>query len=356
MEHTLHRRQLLVVLPLLAVTLMGQGCAIRVKRGPSDGGVYRSADGGSTWEQKVFVGVSKKTTITISNLDVARLAVSPADARLVLAVAGAGGVYATGNEGDSWQQVFKQSVQAVAFHPQERDTWYVASTNRVYRTDDAGGSWRELYLETTPEAAISDIAVDQTKPETIYAVTTKGVFLMSDDEGLTWQKRYAFPSGIVKAFINPRDTRILYAAAATGALWRSADKGETWADLSERIRDTAEVKRFGGYQAMQFIPGRPDALLYATSYALFRSFNSGADWEVVPLVTPPGAVTITGLACDPASEQNVWYAAGAALYRTKDAGLSWETLRLPSTRSATALTAHPTDSSIMYLGFTRTKK
>lgn len=341
--------------PMFVVVLMGAGCVVSLSSSVSDGGVYRSADAGTTWEQAVFVAQSNKKTITISSLNVSQLVVSPVDTKVILAVVGASGLYGTANSGDSWQQVFRQGTQAVAVHPTERGVWYVASGNQILRTTDTGGSWQELYLEGTPQAIITDVAIDPTRPTTVYGVTSKGVLLVSDDEGVTWQKKYVFPTGVSRVIINPRDTRVLYVAAPVGEVWRSSDRGENWENVTDVLRKQTEVRRSGAYKAFAFLPNRPDAFLLATSYGLFRTYNSGRDWEQIKLVTSSDSVTITTLVVDPSSEQNIFYTADATLYRTKDAGSTWETIRQPSSRSATALTTNPTDGNILYLGFTRAK-
>ena len=343
----------LMLLVLLAFTLAGVSCSVGVGSTITDGGVYRSSDQAKTWKQIVYVGQSGKKVVTIANLNVRSLAVSPIDTATVYAVAGDNGLYQTTNAGEVWQQVFRGTgVQALALHPRLRDVMYLAAGNRIYRTTNGAKDWQGVYFETTADVAVTDLAIDILNPKVLYAGTSKGSLIKSDDEGASWQPVYFFKQRVAKVEVNPRDSKVLYVAQPNGSLWRSADAGGTWTEVSLGIRDQLK-KTYGSYKALAFLAGRPDAVIYATQYGLFRSLASGTVWEEVKLVTPPNAVGITALVTSPTKEQDIFYATLSTFYRSSDSGASWETLPLPSKRQPTALVLNPSDLQVMYLGFSK---
>ncbi len=74
-------------------------------------------------------------------------------------------------------------ISAVAFDPDDPDTFYLAAGSGVLRTMDGGKSWRLVTGWDVTEA--QDVVVDPNAPERVYAATAYGIW-RSRDRGQTW--------------------------------------------------------------------------------------------------------------------------------------------------------------------------
>jgi uncharacterized repeat protein (TIGR01451 family) len=162
-----------------------------VYAGTTEAGVWTSNNGGSNWS---------KSTAGISALDagVYALLVDPANPAIVYA-GGPGGVWQTSNSGGSWTQIGSAAngltspdVRAFAFDPAHN---LYAGTNGggVFKLPNGGGSWTQLPLPTTSgqfpniDALATNPAVPPASPATIYAgsMSATGLYV-SLDGGSTW--------------------------------------------------------------------------------------------------------------------------------------------------------------------------
>ena len=174
-------------------------------------GVYKSTDGGVTWEHK---GPSEVGVVS-------KLLVHPTQSNIVY-MASMGtpyyedehrGIYKSTDSGESWEQILFLSTQAgissLVFHPDFPDTLYAAgwdrirnnqvsivsgSHARIYRSFDGGENWTEL-AGGLPGGNLSRSAVDVSlsNPAVLYAsfvdpgpMEFEGVY-RSDDYGDSWE-------------------------------------------------------------------------------------------------------------------------------------------------------------------------
>lgn len=174
-------------------------------------GVYKSSDGGLTWDHK---GPSEVGVVS-------KLLVHPSQPNIVY-MASMGtpyyednhrGIYKSIDGGESWEQILFLSSQAgissLVFHPEFPDTLYAAgwdrirnnqvsivsgSHARIYRSFDGGANWTEL-SGGLPEGELSRSAVDValSNPTVLYASFVdsetqqfEGIY-RSDDYGDSWE-------------------------------------------------------------------------------------------------------------------------------------------------------------------------
>ncbi len=178
----------------------------------STGGVYRTADGGDTWEASNS-GVRAEFLPEGQQYPefgqcVHKIAQDPADAdRLYLQ--NHGGVYRSDDGGAAWSEIGKGLPAdfgfAIATHPRRGGVAYVFPVNdgsdryapgyrcRVYRTEDAGLSWSPLH-DGLPEGNHYGIVLrdalrtDDNDPAGVYFGTRNGEVYASADEGDTWRQ------------------------------------------------------------------------------------------------------------------------------------------------------------------------
>ena len=141
--------------------------------------IYRSQDGGETWETVYEFGQSFAFLGGV--LDFAFDPSSPD--RMVAAVgpfinSGGGGLLLSRDGGRTWPEtrLLGVDVMDLLVDPSRDGTLYAASDNAgVFVSDDAGETWTSLSNGLGP-ASIRDLSVDPGHPETLYAATGSGLW------------------------------------------------------------------------------------------------------------------------------------------------------------------------------------
>jgi hypothetical protein len=178
----------------------------------STGGVYRTSDGGSSWSP-ANKGIKAEFMPGERNYPefgqcVHKVARDPIDPdRLFLQ--NHGGVYRSDDGGDSWQDIAPGLPSEFGFamitHPHATNTafnfpiadagarWPVDGKARVCRTTDGGESWEQLGEGALPDgfyAAVMRDAMCADDHETagLYFGGRNGAVWCSPDEGSTWQE------------------------------------------------------------------------------------------------------------------------------------------------------------------------
>jgi len=176
----------------------------------SAGGVYRTDDGGTTWQ-------ARNNGVRVMFLPEKYPEFGQCVHKIVLHesrperlfLQNHWGLYRSDNLGDSWQDIARGVPSdfgfAMLMHPHDADCVYIVPVEsdefrctpdghlRVYRTRNAGGSWEALdrglpqkgAYETVLRDAMSSDSLD---PAGIYFGTRSGTVYGSRDEGKSWKK------------------------------------------------------------------------------------------------------------------------------------------------------------------------
>jgi photosystem II stability/assembly factor-like uncharacterized protein len=304
----------------------------RVYLGSEAGGVWRSDNGGRTW-QSTAQGLPGGQSSSITALAVAR---RPGT---VFAGTEANGVFKSVDGGASWTPANHGlpggAVQALTLAPSDPRTLYVSLLYGIFRSTDGGASWTPAGAPGPAEAPITGLAVDPRDPLTTYAGGRTGLFKTTDG-GAHWDPLGNFPESEVGALaIDPTRSGTVYAGAIatgtdTGGVLRSADGGETWQSRSLGIPGLDTLAVAGD-------PRSPGLLAAGTNGAgLFVRRPGTTLWERSPLgFTPAPAlepgVIVPQLLFSPRGAAEALYATVSpyTLARSTDGGLSFSAIPSP---------------------------
>jgi len=346
-------------LALLAASLLlvGQGCIQITGAGGSAGtagGVFRSTDRGSSWQQKssiAAVGAAR----SFSGINIVTLAFDPSDKKALYAGT-EGGLFFSYDGADSWQgsgALGAVNVTSVAVSPSDKCVIFAGTGNKVMRTDDCARSWTNVYFDPRAGTRITSVKIDFFNAGNVFAATSQGDFLKSTDSGASWSPIHRFDNEIRQVVMSAADSRVMYVATRNKGLWKTVDGGATWTDLSPGMGDFA-----GALDNMIVVEdvAKGGSLVVASNYGLLRSIDGGTTWKPVTLLTPPGSTVIYSLALSPKDSNFLAYGTASTLYRSVDGGAKWTTSKLPSARAATTLLMDPTNDSTIYMGTTLIKQ
>jgi len=290
----------------------GRSCAVSGVRGrpflwyfgATGGGVWRTQDGGTTWEN-----VSDKDFKTGS---VGSIAVAESDRNVVYVgmgewtvrgnVSHGDGVYKSTDAGTSWTNVGLKGTYQIAkvlVHPRDPELVYVAAQGHAFgpsedrgvlRSSDGGKTWKKvLYVDARTGA--SDLAMDPTNPRILYAGMWEGVrqpwtftsggsgggLFKSTDGGETWKKLAGgLPEGVVGkvgvAVSGTQPGRVwAFVEAERGGIFKSEDGGQKWT----RINGEHKVRERAWYYARIYVDPKNDNLVYVPNVYFHRSVDGG---------------------------------------------------------------------------------
>jgi photosystem II stability/assembly factor-like uncharacterized protein len=198
-------------------------------------GVFESKNAGESWTKRM--DGMKEVLMVVS------LAMDPTQ-RAVLYAGTSGGVYKSVDQAGHWEkvnnglvppQMVKTSralgVTSVLVDPFEPDTVYAATLAGLYKTTDGAKSWVRIG-ESLADQMLIAMVLDQTRKGVVYVAGRDGVH-RSEDGGVTWKTiNEGFATLNVRTLAqSPLDPNLFYAGTNGSWLYKSTDRGETWASL-----------------------------------------------------------------------------------------------------------------------------
>lgn len=328
------------VLALIAVlALTGQGClgtTSSTSTGP-DGGVFRTADGGETWKQLKVLNTGAQQA-SIQNVGIASMAVDPQDPKAVYAGTVLNGIIYSLDGGDSWAPANGLNtgrVNAIAVHPKDKCTVFAARANQIMKTDNCSRDWTQIYFDPRTDKQFTSLLVDWFNPQAMYAGTTDGDIVKSENGGATWRVAYRLDGiKINQLAMDPRDSRIVFAATDRSGLLKSIDGGQSWVQIRN------ELQSFSGANRANIVaidPSVANRVYTVSTYGILQSNDLGNTWTALQLPTPPGSVDMKAFAINPKSSKSLVYATDKAVIWSDDGGATWTPKKLPTSRGAAVL-------------------
>jgi len=312
------------------------------------GGVWKSTDVGATWKP-VFdqQKMSSIGAIAVAESDHNVLYVGTGEACPRGNITYGDGVYKSIDGGATWQNMGlrdTRQIGAVIVNPKNPDIVLVAAlghafgpnTERgVFRTSDGGHTWtRVLYKDADTGAA--DVAFDPANPNIVYASLWQvrrqpwyfssggpgsGLY-KSTDGGQTWQhlEAHGLPAGTLGRIglsVSGGGSGRVYALveAQEGGLYRSDDAGGSWT----RVNSDHRFRQRAWYFSHVFAdPVSPD-VVYVLNTGAFRSADGGRTFDLMP--APHG--DHHGLWIDPQDPRRLINGSDGGTSISVDAGKSW---------------------------------
>ena len=278
-----------------------------------------------------------------------------------------GGVWRTTDGGQTWENIsdgfFGGSIGAIEVAPSDHNTIYVgggectvrgnvSSGSGMWKSDDAGRSWKNIGLLNSRH--IPRIRVHPTNPDILYAAVLGDLYKSTDERGIFRSKdggkhweRIHFVSqdvGAVDLAMDPTNPRILYASfwrvrrspydmssgGAGSGIWKSSDGGDTWIELTHQEGLPKDTLGIIGLAVSPVNPDRVFAIVESETGGVFRSDDAGKKWIKVneDRSLRQRAWYYSRIYAD-TKDADVVYVVNVAYHKSKDGGRTFQSKYAP---------------------------
>jgi hypothetical protein len=105
-------------------------------------------------------------------------------------------------------------------------------------------------------------------------------------------------------------------------LWRSANQGQSWTQLTNLPNTTADITEFA------IAPSNNQVIYVVKSSGIYKTVNAGTTWTTVTGNVPVGSASPQYICIDPTDANNAWvvlsgYSSGNKVYMTTNGGTTW---------------------------------
>jgi len=319
----------------------------------ASGGLWKTPDAGQTW---IPVGDGQFGTssvgameISLSNPDV--MFVGMGEPQMRNNVSWGDGVYKSVDGGEMWTHLGLEETHHIAqirIHPTNPDIVYVAAYGHafgpnpergVFRTRDGGKHWEKVLFKSETAGAI-DLIMNPTNPDELFASIweferkawgpkTGGAesgLWKSADGGDTWTeitRNDGLPEGQhgrIGLTMSAADGNRVYAlidSQTRPGLYRSDDLGEAWTFVSDYFQI---IGRPFYYSHIYANPSNADEL-WCPNNRIFSSRDAGKTWVVEPGVKDD----FHDIWIDPVNANRMIVSCDGGVQVTMTGGLSWST-------------------------------
>ena len=324
----------------------------------ASGGVFKTTDGGSSWEP-----ISDDLPV----LTIGAIAIDPVHPDTIYVGTGEAnahsfswfgmGLFRSTDGGRTWEYIGLEEthyIGRIIVDPTNSQRIWVAGTGSlfgtnpergVYRSTDGGTSW-ELVLSLTDSTAAIDLAIDPTRPDTIYAAMwervrgltyrrsggpSSGIY-RSYDGGDTWvELTNGLPSGSnvgrIGISVCASHPNVIYAiyddrATLTAQVYKSTDGGGTWFRTNDGVIGGIYSSYGWYFGQIRVCPTNPD-LVFVLGIELYRSTDGGASWSEVGSNMH---VDHHAMAFDPTNPSRIFDGNDGGIYFSTNSGATWTKL------------------------------
>ncbi len=348
------------------------------------GGLWRTKDGGQNWapifDDKEFPSIGD---IAISPTDPNTIYVGTGDPNINWYPKLGDGLYRSADGGDTWQHLglsAQRVITKIALHPTNPNIIYAASMGLpfirdnergLFRSLDGGATWQKV-LNVSDQAGIIDLVMDPFNPNVLYAsgwdrvrnnvesVTTgQGAKVFkTTDGGDTWtQLEGGLPTdnksrtGLAISKQTPGLVYAMYVGTdqQLNGIFKSTDAGATW-DTITIVGVEGSLGGFGWYFGKIRVNPTNDEELYLLGVEAWRCYVDLGIWETMNPDWWQYEVHADKHDLEISPSGKFYLATDGGLYRSDNNGGSWSDIENIPTTQFYRVAYNPHEPTLYYGG------
>ncbi len=365
MNQKINKIFLFSLVALMAVSFTGclnlSGSTTKAPEKNNNQGVFKSVDGGKTWEQKVDIEGGG----LIDSVKILSMKMDPQNNNILYLGTTANGLYKSSNGADSWEKITDENgilsenaaVYDIAVEKGNSDIVYIATLNNnrgeLLKTEDGGKSWKQAYIISEQSKPVYAVEIDPKSQNLIYIGTAQGGFIESKNWGREWETITWFDSGVeVKdILIDFWNTSGIILRLSNG-LVKSTDRGGKWEDLGPKVTSSVSGIKVSAINSITMHPANPLIIYITYSNLALVTKDGGNKWEKLNTITP--SKTVIGSV--PQVKQVgiigdiIYYGAGNVLYKSENAGGTWTMYNIPIMGDVRYTISDYANSDVIFVG------
>ena len=279
---------------------------------PYGGGVYKSVDGGASW-QAVNSGLGEDWVYEV--------AIHPTHPNVLYAATHSAGVYKSLDSGANWNAynngLGDLATRELIIDPQTPKTIYAGTWHggSVYKSTDGAATWQSMSSGLSG-AKVFAMTIDPNATQNLYVASYFGGVYQTTNGGASWTPVGLNPDFVYAVAVDPASSTTLYASTAGDGIYKSSDQATTWERSNSGLIATSIT-------SMLVAPGSPP-VLYASVFGggVYKSTDSGESWQVANSGLADKFVNALGM--DTANPLTLYAATNSSgVYKSNDGGDSW---------------------------------
>lgn len=319
--------------------LFFSGCSLQ---GKSDGGTFKSSDGGASFEQKSQIG----ETSSLAKSSILDLEIDPNNSQVIYAGTQSLGILRSTDGGESWIQDMNNytNVEDIVISPDNSNELFITAViggvGKIIKTTDGGVAWKEVFTQRTSGATVLSLVMDKNNSSILYAGDTLGGIYKTDDSGATWKTLLWADSGVNKIEIDSVNTSKAYFVTTSSGVLRTDDAGGNF----------VEIETSGTVYNLVAHPTKENVVFVSDKNGLQRSEDGGVTLTQINTLVQPEKLGSRGLAINPKNDNEIYFASGRAFYKTTNGGQTWKPVQFNTSRTIEIIKVNPDDTSTIYIG------
>jgi len=261
------------------------------------------------------------------------------------------GLFVVRGSGTRWEigapHFVGEPVTQVLVDPRD-STWYAALRLghfgvKLHRSADQGTSWQQIAAPAFPPKPEQEEWADDATPwsvDLIWGLAAGGAdepaslwagclpagLFRSTDRGDSWALNDALwldrrrrdwfgggydHAGIHSVLVDPRDSKHVTVAVSCGGVWQTRDGGASWQLSAAGMKadfmpaEREEDQNIQDPHCMVQCAAAPDVLWVQHHCGIYRSIDGARSWQ--PIAAPAPSGFGFAVACDPADPQRAWF-------------------------------------------------
>ena len=336
--------------------------------GTAGGGIFKTADGGNSWTP---------ATDELSHLPIGHIAIDPVNPDIIYAGTGdtniggnvwiGNGVYKSTDGGATWDYIGLEEckiISKICINPLNTDQIFVGamglpfeenSDRGLYRSDDGGQTWEQV-LFVSEDSGIIDLVINPDNPAVLYAanfnrIRTNYESIASGEEagiyktsngGDTWTELTnglpEEPMSRIGLELWPGNSNVLFAKYVNTdfqleGIYKSSNAGAGFSEVNTSGIPDDALGGFGWYFGKLAVSPYDQNEISVLGVDLYTTFDNGNNWQLSAPEWWEYIVHADKHAMEYLGPDEVLLATDGGLYRTEDGFQTWSDIdRIPNTQ------------------------